>query len=175
MQQDAPIFSKETDATLYELHAVSIFAYLRRHTTSIEDAEDLLIEVFTAALEQDNLSWLPENQHLAWLRRVAQNKLVDRYRRASHFRLHSLEEGVKNLRIEDELTPEQLVLRREELEVLSSAVSKLSPLQQQILQFRLSDGLRFSEIAALVGKRENAVRQIFSRTLIQLRKHYQQK
>lgn len=171
-QQEVCIFSKEADAALFERYAASIFAYLRLHAASLEDAEDLLIEVFTAAFEQDNLSWLAAKQHIVWLRRVAQNKLVDRYRRASRYILHPLDEVTESLCIEEDATPEQVALRREELEGLRKAVNTLSVPQQQILQLRLGDGLRFAEIAVLLDKRESAVRKLYSRTLAQLRAYY---
>ncbi|MFL5655482.1 MAG: RNA polymerase sigma factor [Ktedonobacteraceae bacterium] len=161
-------------AALYQRYAASIFAYLRLHTPSWEDAEDLLLEVFTAALEQENLSWLTEKQQFVWLRRVAQNKLVDRYRRSMHLSVLPLEQVVDTVRAEEALTPEQLAVRREELERLYAVVGKLSLLQQQVLQLRMGDGLRFAEIAVLLNKREDAVRKLFSRTLAFLRKIYDQ-
>src|SRR5438128_5167127 len=118
-------------AALYQRYAASIFAYLRLHTPSWEDAEDLLLEVFTVALEQENLSWLTEKQQFVWLRRVAQNKLVDRYRRSMHLSVLPLEQVVETVRAEEALTPEQLVVRREELEQLYTTIGKLSLLQQQ--------------------------------------------
>ncbi|HEY6407442.1 MAG TPA: sigma-70 family RNA polymerase sigma factor [Ktedonobacteraceae bacterium] len=173
-QQDECIQSDNAGAALYKRYAVSIFAYARLHTSSWEDAEDLVLEVFTAALEQKSLSWLAEKQQLVWLRRVAQNKLVDRYRRSLHFSLLPLEQLVETVLTEEVLTPEQVVVRREELEQLYSAVGKLPPLQQQVLQLRLGDGLRFAEIAVLLDKREAAVRKLYSRTLALLRTIYAQ-
>ena len=111
---------------------------------------------------------------MVWLRRVAQNKLVDRYRRSHHVSLLPLEQVVETLQAEEALAPEQVVVRREELERLSSAVGKLPPLQQQVLQLRLGDGLRFAEIAVLLDKREAAVRKLYSRTLALLRTIYEQ-
>ena len=131
-----------------------------------------MLEVFTAALEQENLSWLTEKQQFVWLRRVAQNKLVDRYRRSMHLSVLPLEQVVDTVRAEEALTPEQLAVRREELELLYAAVGKLSLLQQQVLQLRVGDGLRFAEIAVLLNKREEAVRKVFSRTLALLRTIY---
>jgi RNA polymerase sigma factor (sigma-70 family) len=173
-QQDECKQADSAGAALYHRYAVSIFAYARLHTPSWEDAEDITLEVFTAALEQKSLSWLAEQQQLVWLRRVAQNKLVDRYRRSLHISLLPLEQVVETLRADEALTPEQIVLRREELERLSSSVGKLPRLQQQVLQLRLGDGLRFAEIAVLLNKREEAVRKLYSRTLALLRTIYEQ-
>ena len=171
-QQDECPQLDSAGAALYQRYAASIFAYLRLHTPSWEDAEDLLLEVFTAALEQENLSWLTEKQQFVWLRRVAQNKLVDRYRRSMHLSVLPLEQVVDTVRAEEALTPEQLAVRREELELLYAAVGKLSLLQQQVLQLRMGDGLRFAEIAVLLNKHEEAVRKVFSRTLALLRTIY---
>ena len=109
---------------------------------------------------------------MAWLRRAAHHKLVDRYRRSLRLPLAPLEQVVETVRIEEGLTPEQVVLRREELEQLYRAVRTLSLLQQQLLQLRLGEGLRLAEIAVLLGKREAAVRKLWSRALALLRTIY---
>lgn len=44
-----------TNTQLFHRHAPAIFAFLRQQTSSREDAEDLLLEVFTAALEHKQL------------------------------------------------------------------------------------------------------------------------
>jgi len=50
---------------------------------SREDAEGLTLEVFLGALEHDNLSALADDERLAWLRRVAHNKIIDSHRRSA--------------------------------------------------------------------------------------------
>lgn len=164
----------QADASLYDHYAQRLFAYVRLSVPSHQDAEDLVLDVFLAALEQDNLSWLSEKQQLAWLRRVAYHKLMDRYRRASHRPVVSLEQVLETIQLEEALTPELLLERREEIAWLASAVNRLSPLQRQVLQFHLGDGLRFADIAILLEKREEAVRKLYSRTLAQLRTLYHQ-
>lgn len=159
---------------LYQRYAAAIFAYARLHTPSWEDAEDLTIEVFLTALEHDQLSWLKEEQQFVWLRRVAHNKLVDRYRHTPRGSIIPLEQLIENVYRDESPTPEQLVLRREELSKLHATVSKLPLLQQQILQLRFGESLPFAEIAVLLNKREEAVRKIASRTLARLRTIYRQ-
>jgi RNA polymerase sigma factor (sigma-70 family) len=165
---------KSVASALYDRYAASIFAYARLYTPSWEDAEDVTLEVFTAALEQENLSALTERQQLVWLRRVAHNKLVDRSRRAMHLPVVPLEQVMDTVRTEEALTPEQMVLRGEELERLYKAVSSLSLFQQQVLQLRFGEGLRFAEIAVLLNKREATVRKLCSRSIALLRTIYEQ-
>ena len=173
-QQDEHKLAQNSDNTLYERHAAIILAYVRSRTASWQDAEDLTLEVFLTALEHDNLSWLTDKQQLVWLWRVAHNKLIDSYRRPGQPPAVSLEQVVENASHDETLMPEQLVLRREELERLYKAIGKLSSQQQQVLQLRYGEGLRFAEIAVLLNKREATVRKICSRSLVLLRRIYEQ-
>lgn len=160
-------------AALYDRYAASIFAYARLRAPSLEDAEDVMLEVFTAALEQEKLATLTEHQQFVWLRQVAHHKLVDRYRRVAHLPVVPLEQVIEAVREEEVLSPEHIVLRREELERLCGAVARLPLVQQQLLQLRFGEGLRFAEIAVLLNKREPAVRKLCSRALASLRVAYQ--
>ena len=173
-QQDEHKLAQNSDNTLYERHAAIILAYVRSRTASWQDAEDLTLEVFLTALEHDNLSWLTDKQQLVWLWRVAHNKLIDSYRRPGQPPAVSLEQVVENASHDETLMPEQLVLRSEELERLYKAIGKLPPQQQQVLQLRYGEGLRFAEIAVLLNKREATVRKICSRSLALLRRIYEQ-
>ena len=66
---------------LYQRYAPGIFAYLRRQNLSREDAEDILLEVFLAASERNQLAGLAAAEQLAWLRQVTRHKLADHFRR----------------------------------------------------------------------------------------------
>ncbi len=154
---------------LYDRYGRDIFAYVRLHQLSREDAEDVTLEVFVAALENDNLSALPDGERLAWLRRVAHNKLVDRYRHKIRHPLIAVEQVEQGLFDDEFRSPEQQALQRESYAELHEAIRGLPSLQQQVLKLRYSDELRFSEIAILLNKREDALRQLVSRTLAQLR------
>lgn len=166
------VHGNHSQTALYETYGQAIFGYLRLHVRSLEDAEDLLLDVFLAALEHDNLAALSPDEQLAWLRRVAHNKLLNGYRKASRSPQVALDAVVETI-LEEE-GPEQLTLQYEEQEQLRAAIQKLPSLQQQILQLRYGDGLRCSEIALLLNKREGAVRKILSRSIIFLRQIYQQ-
>lgn len=171
-QQDI-IYEPSDDAALFDRYGQAIFAYVRLHLPIREDAEDMTLEVFTAALENDNLAAITENDQLAWLRRVAHNKLVDSYRRATRHSVTPLEPFTEILTHDEQETPEAVLLQREIYEQLHKHINQLSAIQQQILRLRYGEGLRFAEIAVLVNKREEAVRKLLSRTLTTLRIMYQ--
>lgn len=160
------------DGTLYDRFALTIFTYICQHVSHEQDAEDLLEEVFLAAFNNEGLAGLAAERQIAWLLRVARNKVVDRYR---HLTLYTLVPIHQAWSLEDEaLTPEQLAEQQEQYAQLYRALEHLSPLQRELIQLRFSKNLRYSEIACLLRKSEEAVRKLCTRTLYQLRGIYHQ-
>ena len=166
MLDDAP------GTTLYQRYAPAIFAYLLQQTTSREDAEDLLLEVFLAAMERGSLSDLREPEQRAWLWAVAHHKAVDHFRRLTRHPSVQLRLFAETLYDDEYLEPEQALLRREALAELISAIGALPERQQEVLRLRFGHGLAFGEIATILEKRESAVRMLMSRTLKTLRALY---
>ncbi|MGI9061453.1 MAG: RNA polymerase sigma factor [Ktedonobacteraceae bacterium] len=159
-------------AALYRQYAPAILSYLLQHTSSAEDAEDILVEVFLAALEHKQFPILPEKAQLAWLWRVARNKMVDAYRRSARRRSITLEHITESVNGDDDINPEQFALRQEEYNDLRNHLKSLSALQQEVLRLRFSQDMRCSEIAAQLGKREGAVKVMLSRALNLLKSIY---
>jgi RNA polymerase sigma-70 factor (ECF subfamily) len=168
-EAEQTVGSEADIAGLFDRYGRAIFAYVRLHTPSVEDAEDVTLEVFAAALEEDNLLARQEEERLAWLRRVAHNKLVDRYRQLARRPSIALDRIAKSLFEDESRSPEQLALRSELYTQLYEDIKMLPPMQQQLLKLHYGDGLRLTEIATLFKKREEAIRKMHSRTLAFLR------
>lgn len=169
MQQQTGIDDIADDGILFSRHGQAMFAYVRLHTSSREEAEDLTQEIFITALEHDNLVGLKDGEQLAWLRRVAHNRLIDRYRRATRSPIVVQDEVVEMMLLDETANPEQMALQREKYAHLHQAIQTLPLVQQQLLRLRYGDGLPFAEIAILLNKREEALRKLLSRTLATLR------
>lgn len=162
-------------AQLYRCYAPGILAYLRRHLPMQEDAEDMLLEVFLAALENEpRLTGLAEDERRAWLVTVARNKMVDHHRWASKRHFFSLEKA-ESLHDGAEKMPEEMLIRAEEHSRLRSYLQQLPTTQQEVLQLRFTVGLRCTEIARVLNKQDSAIRAMLSRTLNTLRSLYEQK
>jgi RNA polymerase sigma factor (sigma-70 family) len=160
-------------ALLYERDALTIFAYILRRISVREDAEDILLEVFLAALEQETLVDLPEEKQRAWLLRVAHNKVIDHLRYHQRRSIVPLEAVSETLYACGESEPDELLLAQEEYAQLRSHVEQLPALQQEVIHLRFFAGLHYREIARLLNKREGAVRVLLSRALGLLRSIYQ--
>jgi RNA polymerase sigma factor (sigma-70 family) len=157
---------------LYERFAETLLAYLCQQVSHRQDAEDLLLEVFLAALQNTSLTGLPAVRQLAWLRRVARNKVIDHYR---HTMLFSIQPLGQTQQIEDQsLTPERQAEEQEKWTWLSQAIEQLPPVQRELIRLRYVQELRLIQIAALMEKSEGTVRKMLSRTLRRLKTLYEQ-
>ena len=172
MQQNDPIARGRVIEELFERHAETLFAFLRLHTPLREDAEDILVETFTVALAETKFAHLCEAEQTAWLWRVARNKVVDVFRKASVRRSASLEQAEETICEDETRDPEQMALRQDEAREVYDLLQHLSAQQREVLRLRFGDGLRCSEIALILGKREPAVRTMLSRAMNLLRRLY---
>ena len=162
-------------ADLYQRHARQILAYIRPRVDTQEDAEDLLVEVFLAIMQNETPLRLSEDRQLVWLRRVAQNKIVDRYRRLGRFPATASLEAFADVLLDNEdNTPEALVLRETDHAQLRKHLACLSQLQQEVLRLRFFNDLSTKEIAVRLAKSDSAIRVLLSRTLNHLRGIYEQ-
>ncbi len=161
-------------AMLYQKYATIILVSLNRRLPLKEDAEDLLLEVFLAALASQIWTRGTEREQLAWLRRVARNKLVDYYRRNERRAEILLPQLPETLDADEDLLPEPLAIRQEEQLMLSQSIVTLPRFQQDLLRLRFAHGLPTKEIALRLEKSDSAIRNLLSRTLNHLRRLYDQ-
>jgi RNA polymerase sigma factor (sigma-70 family) len=173
MQQQEPVMLTDLSCdALYQHYASGILAYFYKQTASRDDAEDLLLDVFLAAMERNNLAGLKEAEQKAWLWGVARNKVADYYRRKARHPGVKLKQVEETLYVDEAQEPEQITLRREEYADLRATVAQLTELQQDVLQLRFAYGFSCAEIATVLEKKEGAVRMVLSRTLKFLRSIY---
>jgi RNA polymerase sigma factor (sigma-70 family) len=150
---------------LFEQHSEKLFTYLRQHIPSREDAEDILVETFMAALAETKFAHLSETAQTAWLWRVARNKAVDAFRKATFRRTVPLEQAAETICEDEAQDPEQMALRQDEEREIHDLLRHLPESRQEMLRLRFGYDLPCGEIAAILGKREDAVRAMLSRTM----------
>jgi RNA polymerase sigma factor (sigma-70 family) len=167
-----PYTEKQTGDTLYRCFAPRILIYLERQVVNRQDAEDLLLEVFLRASRETTLERLSEERQLAWLWKVARNKVIDYHR---HYGLISWLPLEQASEMEDEnLTPTELVERQEKYTWLYQSLKQLSAAQQELIWLRYGCEWRFTEIAEVLKRPEGTIRKMLARTLRQLRTYYDQ-
>ena len=162
-------------ALLYRKHAPGILAYVRNHITSQEDAEDLVAEVFLAAIENETFASLSEKAKQSWLWRVTRNKVIDVYRRSKTRQSVNLDHAAEYLYEDEQFSPENAALRQDDYMDLYAHLQRLPAHQQEILRLRFGQELSCGEIATALRKQDNVVRVTLSRSLNLLRKIYQRR
>jgi RNA polymerase sigma-70 factor (ECF subfamily) len=70
--------------------------------------------------------------------------------------------------VADTPSPSKKAIAREQVEALEGALPRLPEDYRQVITYRYREGLSFAEIAARLGRSENAIRKLWFRALEQL-------
>lgn len=142
------------------------------------DASDIVQQALLDA-QQDLRDFRGSNepQLRAWLVKLVRHNLVDegrRYRNTQRRDLSrevSLDASIMPMEIAGSDRTASSIIRRRETDLeLERAVAKLSARRQRLLQLRHLQGMSFAEIGHEFGISEVAARQLWARTVNELRK-----
>jgi len=159
-------------AELYQQYAPVLFAYVYQRIYSREDAEDIVLNVFLSVLQNRQFPTFEQQKQAAWLWTITRNKMVDHFRHTTRCPQISLDWLTEPLYADNEYSPEQISIAREEYTQLASLVRRLPEQQQEVLRLRFGHGLNSNEIGLVFEKSGSAVRVLLSRTLRLLRGLY---
>ncbi|MGM1048998.1 MAG: RNA polymerase sigma factor [Bacillota bacterium] len=127
-------------------------------------AEDLTQQVFIKVMRNIH-SFNQESSLFTWIFKIAQNTLKNEYRRISR----TLESSSDLTGYESRLISLDFTKHVEIRFDISSALNKLSPLDNQIILLRFFVDCTIAEISEIVGMRESAVKNRLYRTLDKLK------
>lgn len=158
---------------LYDLYVERIYTYIYHRVGSVHDAEDLTSRTFFRAL-----SHLPtyEDKGIpfsAWLYRIAHNLIANWHRDRSRKPVVSLDELI--LRNVSEPHPEAAAETGDNARFLAEAIQELDGSRRELLVLKFSEGLSNAEIGSIMGRSEGAIKSLYHRTLLQLRKELSKK
>ncbi|MCL4366316.1 sigma-70 family RNA polymerase sigma factor [Patescibacteria group bacterium] len=155
---------KEAFEKLYRLYFVPVFRYTYLRVQDKQEAEDIVQEVFMKVYKSvENYQDQGKNP-LAYFFTIARNKVIDFYRRKKNI---SLDE---NLVIVEQLesrkdNPEELFEQNENARIVNLAIQSLNDTQKEVVILKYINGFDNDQIAKILGKKEDAIRQIQHRTL----------
>lgn len=155
---------------LYEQNLQKVYRYLIFKTNGNKTlAQDLCSEAFLAGFEALERFQVDEHANF-WARMIS----IAHHKRVDYLRAHHEEE----LSLDEELVPakKSQILDLLELEAKTKEIlvflEGLGTEKRDIITLRLRDELNYNEIAPLLGKSEEACRQLFSRTMKTLCDHF---
>jgi len=158
----------EAFGLLYERYADSIYNYIYYRTGNHHDAEDLTARTFYRALKHVSRYVDRGAPFSAWLYRIAHNLVANWHRDRSRRQIISLDELVMRTLKREE--PAALAEEGEEQDLLLQAVRRLPPERQQLLILKFTEQMSNIEIAEVMGRTEGAIKSLYHRTLVALRK-----
>jgi RNA polymerase sigma-70 factor (ECF subfamily) len=153
-------------------HERRIYAFLRRMTSSPDDAADLTQETFLKAYKAFGRTNTDLNVN-AWLHRIASNACLDllrRRRRIAWFPWDPAAHDRPTSHPTDD--PETMLLGGEIQREVQRVLLSLAPRQRQALLLRENGGLSCAEIGTILGVSEGAAKAILFRGREEFRKRY---
>lgn len=170
---DSPFADFDEFIRLYQQR---IFRLLLAQIGEVDLAEELTQDCFVRAFQKQK-SFRGESQVFTWLARIAVNLARDHYR-SKRFALwrklirfdNSESETDRAHEVPDPgSTPEEHVLRRERLSLVSARVRQLTPPQRETLLLSAVEGMSIDEIAAITNRRPGTVKSHLHRAMMHLR------
>lgn len=157
---------------LYERHHGALFGYFYHLTGEAALSEDHVQTVFYRILKYKH-TYQGKGKFVYWMYRMARNVFKDHFRKKNPlFRAKdvedyagSLEDGTRNAQgsLED----------LQETALLEQALAQLKANKREALVLSRFQGLKYKEIAKIMGCEEGTVKSLVHRALIDLRKIYQ--
>src|SRR5258708_15692815 len=151
-------------ARLLETEIPRLRRYARALTRDVTRADDLVQSCLTRAIAKQHL-WQPGTDLRAWLFTILHNQHVNDVRRSVHEGVHVAVEEMAPVLI---VHPTALAVLQ--LRDLEAAIAKLPQEQRQVILLVGLEGMRYEEVALILGIPVGTVRSRLSRGREQLRR-----
>lgn len=153
---------------LYDAYIRHIYNFVFFKTHHKETAEDLTSQTFFKALNSIS-SVDPSRSFLSWLYKIAQNIVIDHYRKSGR------ENNSRQIMDDEWDAPDTSIDivgdldSSRDIERMKKHLSKLTSAERDIIIMRIWQELSYKEIAEIVGKTESSCKMMYSRSLKKLR------
>lgn len=131
---DVPRVQADPCAAWYQAHGKAVYNYFRFQQIPPDDAEDFTAETFLRAVRAADRYDPARAAVQTWLLTIARNVLLDE-RRSARVRLRVGVDLLRDLAM-DEPSPEERMLRREEVGAAMSAMGRLGAEDRELLSLR---------------------------------------
>jgi RNA polymerase sigma-70 factor (ECF subfamily) len=155
-------------AELYDLHYRRVYTYIYYRVSSQELAEDLAADVFVRgwqAIGSFDYRGVPV---AAWLLRIARNRVIDHFRRASKRETVELEDHHVDFSADPVSEVDNHLLQDD----LVRLMGNLTDEQRDVIILKFFEGMSNAEVSGVMGKPEGAVKSLQHRGLAALRRHW---
>jgi RNA polymerase sigma-70 factor (ECF subfamily) len=151
---------------LYEAYFDKVYRYVAVRIGNALEAEDITQDVFLKALNSISSYRWQGVPFLAWLYRIARNKLIDRYRKKPAVPDIPLD----GIHLTEEGDPVEMAEIRTEIERVMRAAKKLTEAQQEVIALRFIADLSIADVAQAMSRSQGAVKALQHSALEALRR-----
>jgi len=155
-------------AALYDRYVDRVYNYVYQRVGNHADAQDLTARTFLKAfsnLERYEFRGIPFS---GWLYRIAHNAIANWYRDRHRHPMISL--GALSGQTMEADRPDDLSEAEESRRALLRAIRRMPTERQELLVLKFSEGLSNTQVAQIMGRSEGAIKSLYHRTLLALRK-----
>lgn len=153
---------------LYERYVDRIYNYIFHRVGNVHDAEDLTSRTFFRALSHLHSYQNQGVPFSAWLYRIAHNLVANWHRDRRRRQVVALDELIISSLPHEH--PEALAEFQDKAQQLRAAIQRLDASRQELLVLKFSEGLSNAEIGHIMGRSEGAIKSLYHRTLLAIRK-----
>lgn len=168
-------------ASIYQKNKLKMYSYVLYKVKSQSVAEDIVSDVFIKLFKE--LEKTPEiaDYAVAWLYRVASNRVIDHFRSSHESKTYTESELLKTRDDDKDSSQETEIFVSEYKDVLTELakeeqekivlqnLSKLKDDDREIIEYRLFQELPFKEISVILESTEAAVKMKYSRAIEKLK------
>lgn len=162
----------EAFGVLYERFVERIYNYVYYRVGNRHDAEDLTARTFQRALANVRNFETRGVPISAWFYRIAHNLVANFHRDRSRRQTIPLE-SLASQRADVE-PPVAAAERGERAQALLKAIRELPEDRQQLVILKFNEHLSNAEIGEVLGRSESAIKSLYHRTLLALRKNLEE-
>ncbi len=159
---------------IYNLMMPKIYRFYYFKTFSRELSEDLTSEAFIRVYSNLGKTDLNEKSFMAWIYKIANNLLIDHFRKNKDKGLEiEIEEDSIKIADEEVLMKNSSLLKKElgfsNISLLNALNNKLTGLQRDVVLLKFLEDMDYDTIASIFGKRTSTIRGILFRALTKLK------
>lgn len=156
---DADAFAK-----VYDIYNEKVYRFIYLKVSTIQDAEDLTAETFLKVWQyiRDNK---PIKNLQAFLYQVARNSVIDLYRKRGSNPTESLDEHEVVIADRVDLSLEEKMTLRSEMEQVEKALRQLKEAYREIIVLHYLNELSLAEVGQVIEKSPGATRVLLHRAL----------
>jgi len=156
---------------LYRETSNYVYPVAYRILNNKNDAEEVTLEVFTQVWEKAS-DYKPElSTPLSWILMITRSRSIDRFRKEKQKRKFELQ--IDTISQSTTTSPDKASAFSEQRDIVKDALSKLNPIQKQMIELAYFSGLTQSEISRYLDMPLGTVKSTIRKSMSILREFFE--